>query len=66
VSILVSLLLTSSCVQDVSDPVAEREAIAEARSAFWDAHEEGNAGALAAVLTDSAVLWAPGMNEVRG
>ncbi len=45
---------------------AERTAIAEAGKAFWNAHESGDADALAVLVTDSAVLFAPGMEEVRG
>jgi uncharacterized protein (TIGR02246 family) len=45
---------------------AARAAIAEAREAFWDAHLQGNADALADLVTPDAVLLAQGMEEVSG
>lgn len=43
-----------------------REVIDTARAAYWAAHENGDADALADLVTEDAILWAPGMEEVRG
>ena len=40
--------------------------IAAVRDAFWAAHERGDAAALASLVTEDGLLWAPGMEEVRG
>lgn len=40
--------------------------IAAARDAFWAAHENGDAAALAELATDDCIVWAPGMEELRG
>lgn len=50
-------------------PTSERDPrvnIDAAQAAFWEAHEQGDAEALAALVTDDALLWAPGMDEVGG
>lgn len=40
--------------------------IKQARSAFWEAHGRGDARALAALVTEDAILMAPGMPDIRG
>ena len=64
------LLLLVACVAGCSaEPVPEvdpRPEIDAARDAFWDAHEQGDADALASAVTADALLWGPGMDEVRG
>ena len=66
VSGFLALLCLPGCDPN-SGPEAEAlPEISAARAVFWKAHEQGDAQALAAIVTEDAVLWAPGMEEVRG
>src|SRR5688500_3311591 len=51
---------------DIDAAAVARPEIAAARDAFWSAHEKADAAAMGARLTEDAVLYAPGMGEVRG
>jgi hypothetical protein len=55
-----------ACAPKPSPEPDPRPDIDAAQAAFWAAHEEGDAEALAALVTDQAVLWGPGMDEVSG
>jgi len=63
-------LTTTACVAACGQGGAsDARVLAEidaARTAFWDAHEQGDASALADLVTDDAVLWAPGMEDASG
>jgi len=61
-----ALGIVTACGGQAQDVDSAEAAIAEARRAFWDAHERGDADALVELATDDAALFAPGMEEVRG
>jgi uncharacterized protein (TIGR02246 family) len=64
-SLFVVLLTVLGCAtRQGSDQ--RRSEIEEARSAFWEAHGRGDARALAALVTEDAILMAPGMPDIRG
>lgn len=65
--LVVAAAVQASACTARSDPEPDpRPDIDAAQAAFWAAHEEGDAQALTALLTDEAILWAPGMEEVSG
>lgn len=62
---------SSGCGSEAGQPAGDATAkaradIAQARDAFWAAHERGDASAMASQLTEDAVLFAQGMGAVRG
>ena len=64
-------LLGSGCAAATARQSADSSAQARAdiertRDAFWAAQERADASAFAMHLTDDAILFAPGMGEVRG
>ena len=65
VPVVVFLFAALGCSGRPSTAKAEAE-IARSRDAFWAAHERGDAVAMAAYLTEDAVLMAPGSPSVRG
>lgn len=64
--VLAAAAQVSACTPQSSPEPDPRPDIDAARAAFWAAHEEGDAEALAALVTEDAVLWAQGMEEVSG
>lgn len=56
----------AACSAGPAPEVDPRPEIDAARAAFWNAHERGDAEALASLVTEDALLWGPGMDEVRG
>ena len=65
VLLLVATCLAACTAQSTAE-VDPRPEIDTARDAFWEAHEQGDAEALASLVTADALLWGPGMDEVRG
>ncbi|HEY3052924.1 MAG TPA: SgcJ/EcaC family oxidoreductase [Thermoanaerobaculia bacterium] len=63
-SVVVVLALLGCATHHGSDK--QRSEIEQARSAFWEAHARGDARALAALVTEDAILMAPGMPDIRG
>lgn len=66
VSGFLALLCLPACEPNSGSEAETLPGINAARAAFWEAHEQGDAQAFAALVTEDAVLWAPGMEEVRG
>jgi uncharacterized protein (TIGR02246 family) len=64
--LIVGSIIITACASPSPDVETVKAEIAEARSAFWEAHEQGDAEALASAVTEDAVLLAPGMDDVRG
>ncbi len=58
--------ILTACGGGSQDAETAKADIAEVRQAFWDAHERGDATALAELVTETGVLLGPGMEEVRG
>ena len=58
-------LVTASAEARTGADKAKAE-IAAARDAFWAAHADADARALASLLTEDARLLAPGMDDLRG
>lgn len=64
--IVLGVAIFTACASPSPDVERAMAEIAEVRNAFWEAHERGDAEALASAVTEDAVLFAPGMDDVSG
>lgn len=65
-AIFTGLCVVTACRPNDRSDAEAVAAIAAAREAFWAAHGQGNAQALADLVTEDAILFAPGAEAIEG
>ena len=64
--LVAGFLAAGACATLKTNSVDATSAIAAERSAFWDAHEEGNSAKLAGFFAEDGVFWAQGARAFNG
>src|SRR5688572_3762737 len=65
-ALVIGLFVVGACATVQHTSADAISAIAAERSAFWDAHEEGNSQKLAGFFAEDGVFWAQGARAFNG